>query len=527
MRLNCPEQASVLAGKVYLLTSVPAAGYARSMPGESENQFSLTRAALSTSSRPKSNFLSIHLGRMRSLCFGCVLACAGPAVQALAAAEAGTGDVFKLRAVSVFAPGQNDFQLGQAATCEDKPSAAVRHYPVFTSKKPVYGSVCFAEERGQTNGLVFHFALDESRGTGKGYDRLYFDLNRDLDLRNDAVVMPHKQPPAGSRATSRRIKQQVVFECLKVDFDCGAAGKRAVELLPLMISSVYREQEHKLLRFTRMHLYEGEITVAGERFTAQLGNNYTVYGRLDVPGTLLKLTPKDSEEPPYRWLGGDNLTAAHKIHGRFFTFSASPTGDQLRVRPYEGELGTFEIGPGGRGIDKLSFKGSLEAKALNVPVGGEIEHGWPKAARRCQIPVGDYAPGYISVEFGRLMITIARNYHSEGSAFEPGKKEILYGMTVRKDKPCMLDFSNKPDVLFASPPRAQKFKRGDSIEFQAVLVDPKLDFMIRGLEDTSRQQTTDANGQPLGYKRNLSLDPKVLITRANGEKVAEGVMPFG
>ena len=32
---------------------------------------------------------------------------------------------------------------------------------------------------------------------------------------------------------------------------------------------------------------------------------------------------------------------------------------------------------------------------------------------------------------------------------------------------------------------------------------------------------TETNG------RYRSLDPKVLVTRANGEKVAEGVMPFG
>ena len=36
--------------------------------------------------------------------------------------------------------------------------------------------------------------MDESQGTGKGYDRLYFDLNRDLDLRNDPVVMPQQHP---------------------------------------------------------------------------------------------------------------------------------------------------------------------------------------------------------------------------------------------------------------------------------------------------------------------------------------------
>jgi hypothetical protein len=98
----------------------------------------------------------------------------------------------------------------------------------------------------------------------------------------------------------------------------------------------------------------------------------------------------------------------------------------------------------------------------------------------------------------------------------------VYGLTIRKDQPYVLDFSNKPGVLFASPPRDKTFKPGDEVEVKAVLVDPKLDFMIRGLEDTTRPK---ADGQTRGSK--LSLDPKVLITRANGEKVAEGVMPFG
>ena len=55
--------------------------------------------------------------------------------------------------------------------------------------------------------------------------------------------------------------------------------------------------------------------------------------------------------------------------------------------------------------------------------------------------------------------------------------------------------------------------RGQQLQVKAVLTDPQLDIMIRGLRDTRRD--------------NLSLDPKVTITRADGRQVAEGVMPFG
>jgi hypothetical protein len=47
------------------------------------------------------------------------------------------------------------------------------------------------------------------------------------------------------------------------------------------------------------------------------------------------------------------------------------------------------------------------------------------------------------------------------------------------------------------------------------------------VDDTSRKTNKDAEGKPLSYERNVSLDPSVIITRTNGEKVAEGVMPFG
>jgi hypothetical protein len=63
------------------------------------------------------------------------------------------------------------------------------------------------------------------------------------------------------------------------------------------------------------------------------------------------------------------------------------------------------------------------------------------------------------------------------------------------------------------------------------MIDPELDIMIRGLDDTSvmvDKEYKDSKGKVIHTaKRAKSLDPKVVITRADGEIVAEGVMPFG
>jgi hypothetical protein len=141
--------------------------------------------------------------------------------------------------------------------------------------------------------------------------------------------------------------------------------------------------------------------------------------------------------------------------------------------------------------------------------------------------VGDYLPEFLTLQFGRLRIQLSQNYHSEGKRQSRDGRPNIYGITIRKDQPFALDFSNQPEVMFTSPTNSQRVKPGDTVMVMAVLVDPKLDIMIRRLEDTSRKQTKDAEGKSLGYQRNLSLDPTVIITRVNGEKVAEGVMPFG
>ncbi len=54
--------------------------------------------------------------------------------------------------------------------------------------------------------------------------------------------------------------------------------------------------------------------------------------------------------------------------------------------------------------------------------------------------------------------------------------------------------------------------------------------MIRDLVDTKRteKKPIDLGGGRTGsYETNVSLDPTVTISNAEGKQVAEGVMPFG
>jgi hypothetical protein len=449
----------------------------------------------------------------------CGLIGVGVAFQIRGAVETNNNTTFKLREVSAFEGRNESFLRGQICRCQDTPFPEVKNYPKFASQAPIFGAVRFGERSFQPDsGQLFYFAVDESRGTGKGYDRFYFDGNQDLDLRNDPAAKRQQPPPDhGYKPNFSGIKTVAAFDFLKVNLGTNGGSPNLVEIMPRLLITGDDKETYRYLFFVRTRLFEGDIRIAGKKFRAQLGNDHVIAPDFNFPGTALVLSGGSS----FDWWGGDRVSAMHKVGGHFFSFSATQAGE-VTVHPYQGDLGTFELGAGGRKLTGFGVSGSFQARDWAVPVGGDIQDGRPVEASQCQVPVGDYLPEYLALKFGRLRIELSQNYHSEGKRQSRAGRPDVFGITIRKDRPFALDFSNQPDVMFASPAPDQRVKPGDTVMVMAVLVDPKLDIMIRRLEDTSRKQTKDAEGKPLGYARNLSLDPTVIITRANGEKVAEG-----
>ena len=446
---------------------------------------------------------------MRIIWLLCIAAVAVTSIRTGRAEER----IFPLEEVSVFDLPENTgrmFLLGQRVICEDKADPNVAEYPAFASSRPIYGTADFSDPLGEKkNDRVYRFAFDASGGTDAAYDRLYFDLNHDRSLTNDQAVMARKDPPRGAMLGYSEIKQQTCFENLAIPFACGAEGERPLEMMPrLMISN----NGFAMLSLVTTKARKGRIELGGKSCDVLLGHCYIASGWFDKPWTALHLIPAGSSRP-FAWSGGDRLNALHKVSDTFYTFSATPTGDKLIVRPYEGPLGTFSIGPGGRNIDRLEIMGSLQSKTTAVAIGEHSDNNRSEYTRSCRLPVGDYMPEYTNVQYGTLAISISNNYHSDGKPRDTTNRRWVYGIAIREDKPFVFDFSNKPVVLFASPARDHRVKVGEEISVMAVLIDPVLDVMIRRLS--------------IGSGMGTSLDPKVTIARANGEIVAEGVMPFG
>jgi len=386
-------------------------------------------------------------------------------------ANAASGRVFKLREVSVFGAGNDDFLRGQMCRCQDKAFSEVAHYPAFVSQAPIFGSVRFGGRPDETNsGAVYYFAVDESGGTGKGYNSFYFDANRDLDLCNDPVIKLQKAPPDhGYKPNFSGIKAVAAFDFLKVNLGANGGGPNPVEIMPRLLLTGNETNTYRFMFFVRTHFFEGNIKIAGKKFHAQLGNDYAI-SDFNSSGAALALNGGKSS---FDWWGGDRISAMHKVNGRFFSFSASPSGDELTVHPYSGDLGTFEVGPGTRKLTKPNFSltGSLEARDWAVAAGGDIKGGRPVEVSRGQVPVGDYLPEFLTLNFGQLRIQLSQNYHSEGKRQSRDGRPNVYGITIRKDQPFVLDFANQPEVMFTSPTNSQRIKPGDTLLVAAVLVD--------------------------------------------------------
>jgi len=271
------------------------------------------------------------------------------------------------------------------------------------------------------------------------------------------------------------------------------------------------EQLPNYLRKEKTILHEA-VEIGGKEFDAYLGSK----GRREFA-----LVPKGaSGDKAPRWWGASELNSLHLINGKYYGFSTNKSRDRLFVNEYSGQLGKLVAGKGDRDIASAQMSGSLRSTESAVAVGPvSEERGWSEKTSDCMLPVGDYLPAYMSFDYGRVSFSVSNNYHNDVQGRGTGDRPKVYGIKIRPDKPFILDYSNKPAVVFTTPAKDQRVKVGAEIKVEAVLIDPELDIMIRRLYETVSE------GE--GKSKKVSLDPKVVITRADGTEVANGVMPFG
>ncbi len=405
------------------------------------------------------------------------------------------------------------FILGQyTVNIKNEPDEQVKAYPDFESDSPLYGSISVGGEPGKPDtGLRYHFAIDESQGTDRGYDWLYFDNDCDGDLSDEISQKPLQDPPDGAKMQLSSEDTQVCFEHVKVKTNSNSNAD-LLEVMPRLLALNNRERRYLFL--VPINAMKGQINIGNEKYNAFLGYGSPICSGLDHPATLLHIvSAQDKNMRLLNWTGGQQLKAMPLIDGKYYRFSATPDGHKLSVQIYSGPFGALKLGPGNRDIEEMTIQGSLQSEDVAVAISLQPDQTTTEKATTFRLPVGDYLPGSLSIKYGDLQLLLLQNAHSDGIA-QDTEKTWIYGISIRQDKPFVFDFSNDPKIIFASPAKDHRIKRDEELKVEAVLTDSVLDIMFRMLRDN----TSGGNNM---------LNPTVIISRADGEQLAEGVMPFG
>ena len=248
-----------------------------------------------------------------------------PDEKAVVDSKAGGEAVFDMKEISLYdekermAIPKYAMYGGVNAMLTTKPFTEVKAYPKLNSKQPLYGAIALDRNpRKPGSATKFYFVFDESVTSEKveekapkpdagkpaarnrpknRYDRLYFDVNRDLDLTNDAAIAPMKDPPKALQRFTAGPQTTVIFNTIGAplgedpkakgsDGPC-AAGDDAL-----------RKLRGSTDAFMPASALKGEIRLgqAGLHRVSRPASG--MIGRMDRPNTLLTLTPVDGPKPP-------------------------------------------------------------------------------------------------------------------------------------------------------------------------------------------------------------------------------------
>ena len=177
---------------------------------------------------------------------------------------------------------------------------------------------------------------------------------------------------------------------------------RSLRFLPIMTPKTSGR-----ITFLLATEWQGQIKLGERAFNATLSQNLGTIGRFDQPSTRLVLTPVAGPKPRQLYYMFDTLGAFREVDGRYYTVSATPNGDQVTVHPYRGDCGVIEVAAGGRDISKMGVVAILRSKDNTLPLGEMTFPVTGEKRPQYKIPVGDYQPMLMYVDYGPLAIRLA------------------------------------------------------------------------------------------------------------------------
>jgi hypothetical protein len=294
---------------------------------------------------------------------------------AVAAATGASGEDFPLTFRTIPAKDVMAFPggSGNSGSLQVAKPTKLKQEPKAMSRHPLYG-----ECRNTTTGAALVYRLDESKGDGKGYDRLIVDMNQNGDLTDDPVT----QPAVLSGERQAVSPDQLLFGPIQAPADKTVAGGR-----PIYFARVYI-YNRQLLGSGReaQNMFIGQLMLKAGWYldtTVELDGRKQKVGVFDGDSNLRlgdvsqPQTFTSNGEKSWYFRPGDSLLVDTDGSGRFennvFQSEACPFGPilyldgkaykatlapdckSLRIEPWSETLAEVALQPNGDQVKNLTL----------------------------------------------------------------------------------------------------------------------------------------------------------------------------
>lgn len=266
-----------------------------------------------------------------------------------------------------------------------KIKSTLKGAPKLASTKAKYFA-CRFDGSGDDGCLVV--ILDESKGTGKGYDTAYVDVDRNWDLSDDKPI---------TFATPKSYRQIYTDEFsmpLRQREDGGKVSERAVQAR----LTIYGDGSNYIqATVTRKGAWKG--TVDSSKGKIECAVIDTSCNGISGEAEQFKDDGNPSNEGDYIFFDtngaggvipypygshGAMLYRVTKVGSKFYNITVNNLGDKVTIAPYTGEMGTLLV----RGTNIQGLKASADSLAATSTCGNYSVQNC--GGKEVSLPVGKY-----------------------------------------------------------------------------------------------------------------------------------------
>ena len=301
--------------------------------------------------------------------------------------------------------------------CTEKVPPSLKGKPKFVSQHPMFGTLLFTSDPNRSDiASSMIFALDESNGTGKGYDALYLDIDGTRDLSNARKSTGELAPPVPKELQAEADHfgyfTTAFLSAAKLPYNklFPRSGNSNAVLLDIGLG---RTGDQWALFASTRGLWQGEVETNRGKIPFRL-MDLNRNGRYDERRGQPDMLVSHGDTVFFDWTGsgkfevnedappfaiGCELLPINLISGQFYILTPSASGDQLQVTDYAGPM----------------VKLIVEATSI---------HGIPVKARTLRLtgPCGflDCPPDQIpNIPAGRYGIFVRMSAVHDGKRFAP------------------------------------------------------------------------------------------------------------